>query len=303
MIPTFQEQEDGPRQISEASALRALMNPRSVSTELFEAAASFASSSGTIDVGNLCGVGAINRVVEAHRSDLLPILAKHGADMNRREACGYTPLMMAALLGSDAMVGALLDGGADPSLLGVAGDSALFFSILGQSSKCVALLLEHGANADLVSHNGATPLGNAISFGFLSGAELLLEAGASSKLPAFCRDLTDQPIFLAIRAGCHDFCELLLRFGASVDDRDTLGRTPLMLAALLGHQECVRLLLPLSNVWAEDHSGNTAFDVHHRHVARLFADRRHSETRLFERQSQARSMACAAASSPPKSSR
>lgn len=302
MEPAFKQSTHNSRALSKEDALRALMNPRHASLELFEAAAISASASGIIDAGNAAGDGAINRVVMSKRHDLIPILARHGADMNRREACGYTPLMSAAIQGGREMLEALLDGGADPCLLGASGENALLFSILGQSAECIALLLAHGACPDSASHDGATPLGNAISFGFLEGARCLLDAGASPRLPAACRGIVAQPLFLAAGIGCPDFCALLLSAGASANDRDSHGRTPLMTAAVCGNVECVRLLLPLSNAWDEDNCGKTAFDLRHQDVECLFEERRCSEARLLERQSHARTLASAAASCPPKSS-
>lgn len=297
------ENNDCPISQIKEPVLRALMFPKHASPEVFEAAALLASSSGAINAESPCGDAAVNRVVSARRPDLLRILARHGADMNRREACGYTPLMSAAIAGDPKTVQALLDSGADSSLAGLSGETAILFSILGLSAECVALLLKSGACPDFPNSDGATPLGNSIAFGFLTGARLLLSAGASPKLPAACNGSTEPPIFLAARKGRLDFCELLLQFGASAHDRDSFGRTPLMAAAVFGHASCVRLLLPRSDAWALDHSGQTVFDLRHPDVASIFSERLHSETRLSEQQSHARSLAAKAALSPPRSIR
>ena len=97
--------------------------------------------------------------------------------------------------------------------------AAAFFG----SSRALEVLLAGGANTDLADQNGATALAAATTSGHLSTVQLLLDAGAN------------------------------------VNAQNWLGNTPLMIAVMHTQVECVRALLPVSDLNMTNFAGHAAF--------------------------------------------
>lgn len=100
-------------------------------------------------------------------------------EIDRPNAAGETPLMMAALRGHEAWVLRLLERGAAVNRTGW---SPLHYAASGPEPKVVALLLARGAHIDALSPNGSTPLMMAAGYGAVDGAALLLSRGADARL-------------------------------------------------------------------------------------------------------------------------
>lgn len=73
---------------------------------------------------------------------------------------------------------------------------------------------------------------------------------------------------------CFDILQLLFNEGAEGHIKNKNGRTPLHLAASKHCTECVRLLLPLSDIHSQDVFGNTPFDSIHFGVGATGEDHR-----------------------------
>ena len=87
-------------------------------------------------------------------------LLDQGADPNRKNATGYTPLQLAARSGRSASVEALLDAGAELDVRDSHGNTPLgmsMFSTTGDAVATVGLLLERGADPDSKNNAGETP--------------------------------------------------------------------------------------------------------------------------------------------------
>lgn len=106
------------------------------------------------------------------------LLAARGIDVDRANAVGETPLMMAALRGHAAWVEKLLERGA---VLNRPGWTPLHYAASGPQPKVLAMLLERGAQVDAKSANGTTPLMMAAGYGAIDGAEMLLKRGADAR--------------------------------------------------------------------------------------------------------------------------
>ena len=98
-------------------------------------------------------------------SEIVKVLLNHGANINVRDASGWTPLMVASCECGAATppdtrdaVKVLLDRGADPNLQNNQGRSALMIAAERGNSPAATMLLEHGANARLKDKRGATAL-------------------------------------------------------------------------------------------------------------------------------------------------
>uniref|UniRef100_K3WU08 Uncharacterized protein n=1 Tax=Globisporangium ultimum (strain ATCC 200006 / CBS 805.95 / DAOM BR144) TaxID=431595 RepID=K3WU08_GLOUD len=105
----------------------------------------------------------------------------HLADVNSRDACGWTPLMCAAANGHTEIVEVLISGGADPSLPSVEGRTALHWAGSRGMDETVSALLKAGAPIDLVDRSGWSALHCAMLHGSAQCATLL-EQGAAREL-------------------------------------------------------------------------------------------------------------------------
>lgn len=110
---------------------------------------------------------------------LRSLLEYPALDVNRPNAAGETPLMLAALRGRLDWVQLLVKRGA---AINRAGWTALHYACSGPDEGVVAWLLSQGAVIDARSPNGSTPLMLASGYGGLTAAEQLLAAGADPRL-------------------------------------------------------------------------------------------------------------------------
>lgn len=87
------------------------------------------------------------------------------ADVNAKDARGYSPLMLAAYSGSLEAAQLLLQVGADPDTADVAGNSALMGAAFKGNVYMIDVLLKKGANPDLRNNANMTALDFAVMFG------------------------------------------------------------------------------------------------------------------------------------------
>jgi len=87
------------------------------------------------------------------------VLLDAGADVNAPVAeGGYTPLMLAAIAGSQELAGSLIEHGAKVNAANSGGVTALMIAAAGNRSSVVALLLKSGADLNARSEDGRTAL-------------------------------------------------------------------------------------------------------------------------------------------------
>lgn len=87
---------------------------------------------------------------------------EHGANVNAASKNGWTPLMLAILRGSSAIVKLLLEHGADPNLTTQSEEnpsrSALAVAISNGRLESVQALVAHHVNMDRRDYSGLTPV-------------------------------------------------------------------------------------------------------------------------------------------------
>jgi len=152
------------------------------------------------------------------RLETVKILLDAGADIEKIDNDGYSPLMMAALFGCYTVAQELLKRGANPNCINEEGKAAVHFAVTGSNCydecsnsdednerengmnetlkvKIIQLLLEYKADLNITHNNGGTPLIYAIGYGY-------------------------RKIFKGI-----------LKLNANTNTHDSYGRTPFMIAA------------------------------------------------------------------------
>ncbi|XP_035883522.1 kinase D-interacting substrate of 220 kDa isoform X2 [Phyllostomus discolor] len=188
----------------------------------------------------LISQSVINYVEEENIPALKALLEKC-KDVDERNECGQTPLMIAAEQGSLEIVKELVKNGANCNLEDLDNWTALISASKEGHVHVVEELLRCGADVEHRDMGGWTALMWACYKGRTEVVELLLSHGANPSVTGLQHSV--YPIIWAAGRGHADIVRLLLQNGAKVNCSDKYGTTPLVWAARKGHLECVRHLL------------------------------------------------------------
>ena len=174
-------------------------------------------------------------------TDRTPLLAEihrvlsAGADPKAfREPLGYNALHLAANSGATDAAELLLNAGMKVDSRSRGGVTALNIAAYMNHYELCKLLLRHGADPQAKSPSGETPLAAALRRPADDKriVQLLTESGGRA-----------QSLHVAALAGDVDQIKAILAKGASVNQRDPQGKTPLYIAAEQGKAGAVALLL------------------------------------------------------------
>ena len=118
-----------------------------------------------VNVAQIDGTTALHWAVERDDLDMADVLIRAGARVGVRTREGVTPLQLASINGSAAMLTRLVKAGADPNaLLTPAGDTALMMAARTGKADALRVLVEAGANVNArETWGGTTPLMWAVS--------------------------------------------------------------------------------------------------------------------------------------------
>lgn len=143
------------------------------------------------------------------------------------------------------------------------GWSPLALSALLGRTACLRLLLLHGARPTGRSpRTGATPLHAAAALGKTECLGILLRSAKGSDAANVKDSSSRTPLMLAVLKGHTDCVELLLLHDAAVGAEDSSRRTALFYGAFGGSEACVRLLLKEgASVVSRDRLGKTPLHV------------------------------------------
>ncbi|ELK29148.1 Kinase D-interacting substrate of 220 kDa [Myotis davidii] len=189
----------------------------------------------------LISQSVINYVEEENIPALKALLEKC-KDVDERNECGQTPLMIAAEQGSLEIVKELIKNGANCNLEDLDNWTALISASKEGHLHVVEELLKCGANLEHRDMGGWTALMWACYKGRTDVVELLLSHGANPNVTGL---YSVYPIIWAAGRGHADIVQLLLQNGAKVNCSDKYGTTPLVWAARKGHLDCVKHLLAM----------------------------------------------------------
>lgn len=193
----------------------------------------FIARGAAIDARNLDGSTALFVAAEQDNQPAIESLVAHGADVNLAGRSGLTPLEAAAYMGNENIAKLLLAKGADPKRTDATGKGPICYAAARGFAKVADILLDHSVDVNARYGNDLTALMWAAGH----------EDGAGTNDVA-------------------DVLTLLISRGAHLDETDNRGRTALMIAASLGHERAVDVLLSHgASRNLRDKSGKTAADL------------------------------------------
>jgi ankyrin repeat protein len=214
-----------------------------------------------------------NLLIAASTGDITKVqaLLGKGAEVDVKDTDGTTPLIVAATNGNLEVAHILIDHGANVNARGTiieivnkgelrGGWTALIRAAANGHAEIVKLLLEKGADPNIREVMGESALMAAAQQNHADIVGILKKAGARTVN-------SDEELLIAAAVGDHNAVRLLVEEGAFVHAKTKTysypfrggGFTPLMLAALNGHVETVKVLLAASaNVNEENNGGKTA---------------------------------------------
>lgn len=184
-----------------------------------------------------------------------------GADINKKDEEGYTPLYYAIRKRSCDIVRTLLDAGAEVNT--VLGKSKeiypLGLAVHANNVEMVKLLLKHGADVNFGGKGEFVPLIGAATLGHLEIAKLLIASGANVNAENWHRM---RPLHAAARGENVEMVKFLLQQGGDVSAKGAEDATCLHLAAIGGNPEILRCLIEAgASVNAIDYEANTPLHV------------------------------------------
>eukprot|EP00904_Undaria_pinnatifida_P013533 jgi/Undpi1/930/HiC_scaffold_10.g04394.m1 len=224
-------------------------------TDAFEVRALFLAESAAVsrtlleygaDVNLRCGPEmrtALHAAVDVGNAEGVRFLCTVGADVNRTDARGMTPLHLTVRLRNGVeMASALIGAGADKGCSGPEGFAPLHEAGRYGCADLVRLLCSAGVEVDRASDEGKTALHCCMSHADTTAAvEVLLEYGADVNRSYGPSNRT--ALHVASANGHHELVRLVCRAGARIEQVGTEGAAPLHLAAAFGGTEAVTALL------------------------------------------------------------
>ncbi len=212
--------------------------------------------------------------VLASDNERLQYLLDKGADINKRDLQGYTPLTASVRLGALSTTTFLLDHGAQVELADSDGWTPLLHAVLRNDVPGMQLLLSHGADVEKPAPGGFTPLSIAIEEKKFDAAKALIDSGAKIDEPVSAKKLTPLMIVASepppesrvakLTQGLNsvEIARELIARGANVNAASVEGVTPLMIAAARDNAPMIGLLIQAGAIIdVKNAGGESARDI------------------------------------------
>ena len=188
-----------------------------------------------ISAANRRGITPLDLACVNGSAAMIRKLLDAGASPNATHSDGQTPLMTAARTGNPEAVRVLIDKGAGVNAKdAIAEQTALMFAITENHPEAVRVLLDHGANVNARTTRVETPpatTGNLQGIGRAQNREKPVPQGWMT------------PLLYAARDGRTEIARMLLAAGAKVNQTEANGESPLLVAISNGHTELAQILL------------------------------------------------------------
>lgn len=175
----------------------------------------------------------------AYYGDLYQLkgLIRAGADPNKTDYDGRSPLHLAASKGYEDIILFLTKEGVDINISDNFGNTPLFEAIKSGHDQVISLLIKEGAVLKI--GDSGTFLCTAVARGDFDLIKRVLCAGTDPN----CSDYDHRtPLHVAASQGLYLLAKLLLESGASVLSRDRWGNTPLDEGRMSGNKHLIKLL-------------------------------------------------------------
>lgn len=196
---------------------------------------------------NLC-----TRLAAEHGNynDELQLLFDNGADFEKCNADGESPLHIAAYYGHATTLTTLLQFGVQVDKFSIehecVNESALMIACARQHTSCIRILLLHGANPNLQGYNETFPLLETVSHThtttdkMIEHINMLIDGGANVNL---CNCMNITPLLTAITQNKIEIVRCLLAHGADMSMQCVFGITPFLRAISSGSVDIAVLLI------------------------------------------------------------
>lgn len=200
------------------------------------------------------------------RPETVSVLLENGVNVKTVSTNDHvTALILAAKEGHKGVVSILVNAGADLDALDRFAWSALHYTASWGRRETTSILIDGGADVNLMGYTpddegGTTPLIIATKNSQLEVMKVMISRGVAIDI----NDLKEKKsaLMYACELGLTSSASCLIEYGAQVNTRDgEFGITPLMFAALSGHEEIMSMLLgKFADMNMCDLSGLTAYD-------------------------------------------
>jgi quinoprotein dehydrogenase-associated probable ABC transporter substrate-binding protein len=213
----------------------------------------------------------LSNAVIASDFDRVKFLVSKGADANKADSQGWTPLQSAARQRRDDMIKLLIELGAD---VDVGDPTPLVAAVMRDHVPSIKMLVEHGADIEQPGQEGFRPLPLGILEDKYEAAKALMQAGADVNAPSGAEGLTPLMIAAGQTAPAEgarfvpgstrptDIARGLLDRGADVNAKSKNGGTALMVAATHNNPPMIGMLIDAgADATIKNNLGQTAADV------------------------------------------
>ncbi|KAJ7373499.1 hypothetical protein OS493_011096 [Desmophyllum pertusum] len=175
-------------------------------------------------------ISAIHLAAERGHTEAVRLLLEHGADMKKVNYCGATPLMLAATKGHLRTIHLLLKNGGDLSRSDAEARLPLHYAAQGDQMDVVKFIVQKNGNVLAKTSNGDGVLHLATRLELVRYFVEQHEADIHGR-----NSLGRTPLHVAALKGQSDTVSYLLNQGADINSREESGRSALFYAVYEGH--------------------------------------------------------------------
>ncbi|MEZ5828176.1 MAG: quinoprotein dehydrogenase-associated putative ABC transporter substrate-binding protein [Hyphomicrobiales bacterium] len=216
----------------------------------------------------------LSNALIANDPERIKYLLSKGADVNKPDLQGWTPLTSAARQRHDQTIALLIELGADPNKADENGLTPLAAALMRDHVPSIKTLVEHGAKLDVPGQQGYRPLALALAEKKFEAAKALMDTGADVSVASGEEKLTplmiiaaqtgpaEGSIFLPGSTRPTDIAKVLVEHGADINAQAANGMTALMIAATNNSAPMIGLLMDAgADPAIKNAQGKTAEDV------------------------------------------
>ena len=216
----------------------------------------------------------LSNAIIANDAARVKFLVGKGADVNKPDSQGWTPLATAARDRNSDMMKVLVDLKADVNKADPDGNTPLLLAVMQDHVPSIKVLLDAHVDTEGLGPEGYRPLAVAIVEDKYEAAKALVDGGAKVNVPGGPEAITPLmeaaaqkapalgAVFLPDSTRPVDVGRALLEHGADINAKSTSGITPLMVAATHNNAPMIGLLIEAgADGTAKNNEGKTAHDL------------------------------------------